>query len=84
VSGDLEKKLAVPAFLQKLTRPRPFHWHPAQDEGTGSEPEILVGFLSLQTNTGDRLCATKSLFRDEKLRMNFAENRSCSGETGTA
>jgi len=62
VAGDLKQKLAVATLMQELPRPRLLHWQPAEDEWTGSEPEILVGFLPLQTNAGYRLGATKPLF----------------------
>ena len=70
--------------MQELSRLRLLYWQPAEDEGTGSEPEVLAGFLSLQTNAGDRLGATKPLFRGGEFTVNFAKNRSGPPEAGTA
>jgi len=72
-TGDLKKKLSVPALMQELPRLGLLHRQAAEDERTGSEPEILVRFLSFQTNTGDRLGTAKPLFRYEEFNWGLRE-----------
>jgi hypothetical protein len=62
MAGHLKKKLPVPALMQELARQRPLYREPAENEWTRSEPEILVRFLPLQTNAGNRLGLAKTLF----------------------
>jgi hypothetical protein len=76
MSSDLKKELAVPALMQKLPGPRLLHGQPTEDEWTRCKSEILVCFLPLQTDTGDRLGPTQPLFRDNELTMELAKNRS--------
>jgi hypothetical protein len=62
MADDLKKKLSVAALVQKLTRRRPLHWQPAQNEGTRSEPEVLVRCLPLHSNASNCLGSAKLLF----------------------
>jgi hypothetical protein len=53
MASHLKKELSISALMQELTRSRSLYRQPAENEWTRSEPEILVRFLSLQTNAGN-------------------------------
>ena len=50
---DLKKEMPVPALMEQLSGPRPLYGQSAQYERSGSEPEVLIGLLSLHADTGD-------------------------------
>ena len=50
----------------------------------GSEPEILVGLLPLQTDAGNRLGTAQSLFRDDEFTVDLAKDQSGGSKAGTA
>jgi hypothetical protein len=59
--SDLKKKLAVPPLMEKLPGCGPLYREPTEHERARGEAKVLVRFLALQTNAGNRLGPAKPL-----------------------
>jgi len=75
MAGYLKRELAVTSFMEQLAGSWLLDRESAEHEWAGGKPQILIGFLTFQTDAGDGVSPPKFLFRDDQIPGKAAKNR---------
>jgi hypothetical protein len=73
MSSDLQNKMSIPAFEEKLARRRSSNWQTTENERARTESEILLSLFALQMDQLNSIELSAYLLRDlelESIRLN--------------